>query len=354
MIARRSVLPVLVLALIFTCFLVSQAAGKVVFYGPSNTKQVALTFDLESIPSHWPVILHVLESEHVKGTAFFMAGRVKGHEAYVKEWADAGMDVGTHSLTHPVFARLNANEQKYQLIKSIEIIKAATGGYFKPYFRPPYGSFNSTTKAVCDELGLTIIHWSVDPRDWASRASGSKVTSSILSHVRNGSIVLMHDRNASVAAIRSVVRGLKAKGYKLVTISELLASRKTAAPKPKPKPTKVVLESNPAGAYVYVRTSPKAPWVLKGKTPSTIQLSSLKGVTSEVEFAFRLKGFERVCTQQLKVGGENKVSLQMGLPGDELVPVVTPPQKLPVFLSWPDWVNQLVNKTSTYSYLTPR
>lgn len=289
------------------------AAGEVFFNGPTNRKAIALTFDLEQYPSNWGKQLQILKEEGVKGTGFFLANAIGRNTAQVKAWADAGMEVGTHSLSHPQFTKLDANSQKWQLTRSLEIIREAAGGRVSLLFRPPYGSVNATTKAVCAELGIRIIHWNMDTRDWTGRSS-SEVVSYVLSNARSGAIVLMHDRASTVNALRPLVRGLRSQGYQLVTVSQLLGNQ----PIPKP-PTRVEVKTMPTGAKVYVRPAPGAAPVLKGIAPCKFELSSIGSGVRLVEFVFNLQGQESIHRQQVKAGALTVIAAKLTTPVQELV-----------------------------------
>jgi peptidoglycan/xylan/chitin deacetylase (PgdA/CDA1 family) len=289
------------------------SAGDVVYNGPTNRKAMALTFDLETSPANWVKELQILKAEGVKGTAFFLGNAVGRNPAYVKAWADAGMEVGTHSLSHPQFTKLDESGQKWQLARSLEVISQATGSRTAPLFRPPYGSFDATTKAVCSELGLRIIHWNMDTRDWTGRSS-SQIVSYVLSKAHNGAIVLMHDRGSTVNALRAIVRGLRGKGYQLVTVSQLLGNK----PIPKP-PTQLEVKTMPTGAKVYVRPTPDAAPVLKGVAPCKFELSSLNDGVYLVEFVFDFHGQKTVRHQQVKAGALTSIAAKLATPVEGLL-----------------------------------
>jgi peptidoglycan/xylan/chitin deacetylase (PgdA/CDA1 family) len=98
--------------------------------------------------------------------------------------------------------------------------------------RPPYGSLNPRQKRLIhDELGYEIVLWDVDPYDW-KRPGPSVVTNRILKETRPGSIVLSHDIHAgTIAAMPATLNELEAKGFKFVTVSELLRMARTQPPK---------------------------------------------------------------------------------------------------------------------------
>ena len=98
--------------------------------------------------------------------------------------------------------------------------------------RPPYGAINpSLTKRLNEEYGLCVILWSVDPQDWKIRKS-DHVSSHIIQNTAPGSIILAHDIHPStIDAMPATLDALQSKGYKFVTVTELIAMDRPAAPK---------------------------------------------------------------------------------------------------------------------------
>jgi peptidoglycan/xylan/chitin deacetylase (PgdA/CDA1 family) len=106
-------------------------------------------------------------------------------------------------------------------------IRSATG--FEPcLFRPPGGAYDSRVVSDAKALGMTTVLWNVDPRDWSRPGSGA-IYSRVVSAARPGAIVVMHDgggdRSQTVAALPRIIRTLKGRGYRLVTVSKLLGQR---------------------------------------------------------------------------------------------------------------------------------
>jgi peptidoglycan/xylan/chitin deacetylase (PgdA/CDA1 family) len=97
----------------------------------------------------------------------------------------------------------------------------AAGATPVPYCRPPYGDYNRTTVAASGSAGFTrVILWDVDPRDWSEPGAGV-IAQRVLSAVHPGAIVLMHLRGQTAAALPAILSGLRARGYKAVSLPEL-------------------------------------------------------------------------------------------------------------------------------------
>ncbi|VDG20996.1 Peptidoglycan N-acetylglucosamine deacetylase [Lactobacillus zymae] [Lactiplantibacillus mudanjiangensis] len=181
-------------------------------------KVVALTFDDGPDPTLTPRLLKTLKANHVHATFFEVGQSVSRYPKITRAVLAAGNEVGNHSWNHPDFSRIGTSASVNQVIRTDQAIYAATGK-LPQYMRPPYGNI---TAAEGRQIQHPIIRWSVDSRDWAL-LNTQKDIQSVLSATRSGSIVLMHDIHApSVAAVPTIIKRLKAKGYHFVTVSQLL------------------------------------------------------------------------------------------------------------------------------------
>jgi peptidoglycan-N-acetylglucosamine deacetylase len=136
----------------------------------------------------------------------------------------AGDVIGDHTWSHPDLTAANAVAQ---LRSAREAIRNATG-FRTCLMRPPYGIAPPDVVHIARSLGLLTIQWDVDPADW-SRPGAAVIAQRVLSAVHSGSIVIMHDgggdRSETVAALRTIVPQLLARGYHLVTVPQLLGLR---------------------------------------------------------------------------------------------------------------------------------
>jgi len=191
--------------------------------GSRHRHEVALTFDDGPAPDT-PAFLGVLEREHVPATFFEVGQQVSGRGALLKRILGDGDVVGNHSLTHPDLVRAGPARAAFELARASAIIHA-NASYRPCLFRAPYGSLDRSLVARAQADGMATIEWDVDPRDW-SRPGTAAIESRVLSGVRNGSIVLMHDgggpRGETLAALPHIVAALRHRGYRLVTVLDLL------------------------------------------------------------------------------------------------------------------------------------
>src|SRR5205814_4185996 len=192
---------------------------------------IAMTFDDGPSATLTPKLLDLLAAHHIKATFFVIGENVAEHPEIVERAAREGHEIANHSWSHPNFGKMSDEGVRRQLTRTDDAIKNATG--VRPtLLRPPYGSITARQKRwIHDEFGYQIILWDVDPYDW-KRPGPSVVCNRILKETRPGSIVLSHDIHpGTIEAMPSTVDQLQAKGFKFVTVSELIGLET-------PKPTK--------------------------------------------------------------------------------------------------------------------
>jgi peptidoglycan/xylan/chitin deacetylase (PgdA/CDA1 family) len=199
-------------------------------HGPRTAKVAAITFD--DGPSQYTESLYkTLLRSRAAGTFFVIGERVAdlieegGASAQLlREMVAHGMELGNHSYDHPRELPAEGEGASLQLELANREIERASG--FDPcLFRPPYGNLSSELVQRAKVLGLTTVKWDVDPEDW--RHPGAKVIrENVLASVKPGSIVVLHDNvetdGQTAQALPGIIAGLEARGYRLVTVTELL------------------------------------------------------------------------------------------------------------------------------------
>jgi peptidoglycan/xylan/chitin deacetylase (PgdA/CDA1 family) len=194
---------------------------------------IAMTFDDGPSEKLTPKLLDLLAAHHIKATFFVIGQNVAEHPEIVARAAREGHEIGNHSWSHPNLGKMSDEGVRREMRQTDDLIKNAIGS--RPtLMRPPYGSLSERQKRLIhNEFGYQIIIWDVDPLDW-KRPGPTVVCNRILKETRAGSIVLSHDIHpGTIEAMPATFSQLEAKGFKFVTVSELIAM---ATPEP-PKPT---------------------------------------------------------------------------------------------------------------------
>ncbi len=185
---------------------------------------VALTFDDGPGP-YTQALLDVLAARKVKATFFVLGRQIPLFPQVVAATAAAGHEIGNHTRNHRLLTFMAQAAVKEELRYVDDFVTRLTGRA-PTVVRPPFGEHNRWTDAV---ITKPIVLWNVDTRDWATRSTLATIAE-VRRSAKPGSIILMHDvHRSTVTAVPAIISYLQAKGYALVTVSELLRSRN---PKP--------------------------------------------------------------------------------------------------------------------------
>ncbi len=217
----------------------NQLFGSTVVSGPADRKVVALTYDDGPNPPYTTAILDVLKSEHVHATFFVVGRAVQAYPAVVRREAALGHLVGNHSWSHEHLIVETPAHLRGSLERTDAAIERASGQRVR-FMRPPFGARDWLVLDVTRKLGLVPVMWSVPlAKDW-EYPNAATIAARIVPNVRDGSIIVLHDgnrgllcgrdrlsahicdRKADVQATRLIVRALKARGFRFVTIAQLV------------------------------------------------------------------------------------------------------------------------------------
>ena len=189
----------------------------------TTEKKVALTFDAAWGSDKTEKIVQILKEKNVGGTFFLVGFWIEKNQDKVKIIDEAGIDIGTHSNTHPKMSTLSASQMNQELKSSMDMITKITGKEVK-FFRPPFGDYNDSIINVATELGLKTIQWDVETLDWKG-LSANEILQRVKLSVKNGSIILCHNNSEHILeALPLMIDFLKSEGYEMVNISKLVYS----------------------------------------------------------------------------------------------------------------------------------
>ncbi len=207
----------------------SQAIDAALGYTPFVTagthrhRVIALTFDDGPGP-YTGSIVKILVQMHVPATFFIVGQQLNDFSAALRSELEHGFDFGDHTQNHAWLTHLSSAGQYFQ-IHDAAVRMQRLGVPSPRLFRPPYGVWNSRTIATLRALHMLMVLWSIDPGDW--RRPGAKaILSNVLTRAQPGAIVIMHDgggdRSQTVAALPAIIRGLRRRGYQLVSVPQLI------------------------------------------------------------------------------------------------------------------------------------
>jgi cellulose synthase/poly-beta-1,6-N-acetylglucosamine synthase-like glycosyltransferase/spore germination protein YaaH/peptidoglycan/xylan/chitin deacetylase (PgdA/CDA1 family) len=202
-------------------------------YGAVN-KKVAITFDDGPDPTWTPLILDELKKKNVKGTFFMIGLQAQKNRGLVRRAYEEGNEIGNHTFTHPDISNVSKTYMRVEL-NLTERLYAGLIGAKTAMFRPPYSIDQEPDTAdqvrpleVAQEMGYITIGDKIDPNDWRDNPhrSAQEITEEVIKQADRGNIILLHDgggdRSETVRAIPMIVDALRARGYQIVPVSELL------------------------------------------------------------------------------------------------------------------------------------
>ena len=209
------------LALICLCFLLVCPLSAA---GAEQPKYIALTFDDGPSGIHTRQLLAGLEVREAKVTFFLCGYRMQQYPELTVRIREAGHEIGIHGFSHQNMAPMSRRDIAAEITDTRALLPEK---YPVRLLRPPGGCCSDAVDQVAGAMGLAIIGWNLDPKDWATQDTAA-VGKSILDGVQDGDIILMHDMSASsVSAALNIVDLLTARGFRFVTVSELARIRDT-------------------------------------------------------------------------------------------------------------------------------
>ena len=211
-----------------------QVQNRLLYSGNTTLPEIALTFDDGPNPYYTPQVLAILQQYQVHATFFCIGRLVELYPALVQQEYHAGNIIGNHSWWHPDLTLLSPPSIQFQLVHTSQAIQAAIG--VRPaFFRPPYGKMSVEVLTQVYHLGLTTIVWNDEARDW-QLPGVNVIIQRIFRLAGNGAIILLHDgggdRSQTVAALPSIIEGLRQSGFQLVTVQKLLQDMHQAGSDP--------------------------------------------------------------------------------------------------------------------------
>jgi cellulose synthase/poly-beta-1,6-N-acetylglucosamine synthase-like glycosyltransferase/peptidoglycan/xylan/chitin deacetylase (PgdA/CDA1 family)/spore germination protein YaaH len=204
-------------------------------FGKGN-KQMLLTFDDGPDPEYTPQILDILKEKKVPATFFVVGINVENNIPLLKRIYDDGFEIGNHTFTHPNIAEVGLDRANMEINATRRIIESITG-HSTILFRPPYNA-DSQPETMEEILPISIAkkdHFytlgeSVDPEDWREGVTADSIFARIVREQNLGSVILLHDaggdRSQTIKALPRIIDYFQDKGYKFITVSELLGVNK--------------------------------------------------------------------------------------------------------------------------------
>ncbi len=200
-----------------------------VFHGPRKFPRVALTFDAcetkDKKYGYDAKIIKILKKTKTPATLFLGGKWMKSHEEETRALAKEPLfELGNHSTTHLHLKQSPMREILYEIGETQAILKRLTGKKAK-YFRCPFGEYDARVLKTAKKLGMKVIQWDVSSGDPDKNITVKRMVPWVVSQVKNGSIIVMHVNGRgwrTAEALPEIIERLRAKGFRFVTVSDLL------------------------------------------------------------------------------------------------------------------------------------
>lgn len=195
--------------------------GRMVWRGPTAVRRVAITFD-DGPGEMTDAYLDVLATAGVAATFFVMGYYVERQPEALRAYLRGGHQIAGHGYYHERFTRLGARGLGDELTRMERAVGTLPWG---KWVRPPHGTLGLTDVGVMLARGYTVAMWSFDSKDYDGADAATLIERCGPARVTAGDVLLFHEHNqATVDALPSIIANLRADGYELVTMADLLAS----------------------------------------------------------------------------------------------------------------------------------
>ncbi len=217
---------VLVIAVVGTvCFLPNSASAssieEEVYYRGKSEDGVSLMFNVYQGAQEVKGILDVLDEYDAKATFFLGGCWADDNVAVVQEIVARGQEIGSHGYFHRDHDKLNYEENKLEISRSVEFLTLATG-ITVTLFAPPSGAYSNATVRAAQSLDLKTVMWSKDTIDWRDKDE-TVCFSRATKEIKGGDLVLMHPTPHTLAALPNVLKYYREQNLHAITVSENLA-----------------------------------------------------------------------------------------------------------------------------------
>ena len=191
----------------------------------TDQKVVALTFDHSWGNKYTPAILDTLQQNNIKVTFFIMGPWAQKYPEVAKRMVADGHEIASHGYRHENYGDMSSDWVREDIQKAHAQIKEVTG--IEPtLIRPPNGHYSQKSLQTTAELGYKTIIWNVDSLDWKNPGRDA-IVERVAKRLKPGAIILLHASDTPVQtaeALPILLARIKAEGYQIVTVGELLGN----------------------------------------------------------------------------------------------------------------------------------
>ena len=195
-------------------------------------KTMVLTFDDGPDETYTPQVIDILKREHVPAAFFVVGENAENNVPLLRQLYDDGYEIGNHTFTHPNIAEVSPERARLELNATRRLIECVTG-HSTILFRAPYNADSEPQNLqeiepimLAKQDNYLTVGESIDPQDWRKGITSDEIFDQVVKEQNNGSVILLHDaggdRAATVAALPRIIHYFKQRGYRFITVSELM------------------------------------------------------------------------------------------------------------------------------------
>ncbi len=201
---------------------------EVIAHGSRAAKRLALTFDAcaTRAPSHYDTLVTKVLVETGTHATIFLGGKwMEEEQEQTKDLAShPQFELANHTFLHPHLKSVSDERIREELAMTQAVLYTLTGRQ-ATFFRPPYGEYDERCVRIAAEMGLHTVEYDLASGDPDLHATRERLIEYVTEKARNGSIIVMHINHRgwhTAEALPEIIRRLRARGFELVTVGELL------------------------------------------------------------------------------------------------------------------------------------
>ncbi|MEV9503700.1 polysaccharide deacetylase family sporulation protein PdaB [Bacillus safensis] len=202
---------------------------RAIYKGETSSKHVSLTFNIGWGDEKAVPILNVLREYGIKNATFFLsASWAERHPDIVKQIREDGHQIGSLGYAYKNYSQLEDSEIKQDLVRAQNTFQKL-GLDDIQLLRPPTGQFNETALKIATQYGYTVVHYSINSQDWLNPGV-DQIVQNVNDRMKSGDIVLLHASDSATQtaqALPAILKQIKDKHLKNVTVGELISNTKT-------------------------------------------------------------------------------------------------------------------------------
>jgi polysaccharide deacetylase family sporulation protein PdaB len=199
---------------------------KAIYKNEQQRNKLSLTFDISWGDEKPSMILDELKTANIKNATFFLsASWAERHPDIVKRIQEEGHEIGTMGYNYKSYTELESNKIRQDLAQSKKVFDAL-GVKDIQLLRPPSGHFNDDVLKIAHSSGYTVVHWSINSKDWINPGV-NEIVENVTKEMQGGDIVLLHASDSvqqTPKAIPIIAESMKQKQLRNITVSELISN----------------------------------------------------------------------------------------------------------------------------------